>query len=215
MLSSGRSSLPWIVIGVFAVGFAGACNDRRIVPTAGSALDPSGEADGSAGDGDGSAAADKPGFHIEDPTDGGGDVPPAACPYKRTCATAGANCGPVADGCGGILQCGQCALPDICGGGGIPSVCGRGGGGGPDGGSGGCHPRTCAQANAGCGPVADGCGGLVQCGMCMSPQTCGGSGIPSVCGLPKGSETGCVPRTCAAAGANCGPVSDGCGALLN
>jgi hypothetical protein len=214
MLSSDRGSSSWILIGVvFAAGLAGACNDRRIVPSAGSALDPDGVGDGAAPGEVTDGADDKPGFHL---TDGSGntDVGPVGCPSMRTCASAGANCGPVADGCGGILQCGTCALPDSCGGSGVPSICGHGGGGGPDGGMV-CRPRTCAEAGAGCGPVADGCGGLVQCGMCMSPETCGGAGHASICGRPVSTNPGCVPRTCAAAGANCGPVSDGCGALLN
>jgi hypothetical protein len=36
---------------------------------------------------------------------------------------AGANCGPVADGCGGILECGNCEGGSICGGDNNPSVC--------------------------------------------------------------------------------------------
>jgi hypothetical protein len=41
---------------------------------------------------------------------------------------------------------------------------------------------TCVQAGANCGPVADGCGNVLQCGTCSAPQTCGGGGTPSVCG---------------------------------
>jgi hypothetical protein len=59
-----------------------------------------------------------------------------------------------------------------CGGGGVPGVCGVS----P------CVPRTCAQANAQCGAVADGCGGLLDCGTCTPPATCGGGGIPNACG---------------------------------
>src|SRR5262249_7389564 len=29
-----------------------------------------------------------------------------------------------------------------------------------------CSPRTCTQANANCGPVGDGCGGILDCGTC-------------------------------------------------
>ena len=37
--------------------------------------------------------------------------------------------------------------------------------------------RTCEDASAGCGPVADGCGGVLQCGECTT-GTCGGGGVP-------------------------------------
>jgi hypothetical protein len=45
-----------------------------------------------------------------------------------------------------------------------------------------CTPRTCRSAGADCGVLADGCGGSLQCGTCLFPATCGGAGIPNVCG---------------------------------
>lgn len=92
----------------------------------------------------------------------------------RTCAQLGADCGPVADGCGGLTpSCGTCAAPKTCGGGGTPSVCGGSA----------CVPRTCASVGATCGPIADGCGAIVQCGTCAVPgEICGGGGVPNVCG---------------------------------
>ncbi len=92
----------------------------------------------------------------------------------RSCASAGANCGPIGDGCGGVIECGSCTAPEICGGAGRPSVCG--------GNAGSCTPLTCATADAGCGAVGDGCGGLLQCGSCTAPNICGGAGLPNVCG---------------------------------
>src|SRR5438067_1774060 len=80
------------------------------------------------------------------------------------------------DGCG-LVTCASAHA--TCGGGGTPSVCGHGGM--PDGGTG-CVPRTCAAARANCGPVADGCGGALDCGTCSGLDTCGGGGVPSVCG---------------------------------
>ncbi len=41
-----------------------------------------------------------------------------------TCADQGANCGTLANGCGGTIMCGSCAAPATCGGGGTPNVCG-------------------------------------------------------------------------------------------
>jgi hypothetical protein len=90
---------------------------------------------------------------------------------ERTCEEAGAECGPVADGCGDLLDCGPCTAPETCGGGGVPNQCGDDG----------CVPRTCEEAGAECGPIADGCGDTVDCGDCVLPETCGGGGTPNIC----------------------------------
>src|SRR5262249_14092990 len=91
------------------------------------------------------------------------------CCTPTTCAAAGANCGMIADGCGGSRDCGTCTLPQTCGGGGTPNVCG-------------CSPTTCAAQGANCGMIADGCGGSLACGTCTLPETCGCGG-PNVCGV--------------------------------
>lgn len=63
-----------------------------------------------------------------------------------------------------------------------------------------------------CGNVADGCGNVINCTgsnggvTCSGGQTCGGSGVANVCG-------GCVAKTCADLGKNCGVVANGCGGL--
>ena len=121
--------------------------------------------DGSVGDGGGF------GLDARIDTSGGTCKP-------TTCAKEGANCGPIADGCGGLIKdCGTCKSPEICGGGGKPSVCGNSLA--PDGGSP-CKPRTCAAVGANCGFIGDGCGGTLDCGTCTPPAICGGSGVPSV-----------------------------------
>lgn len=61
-----------------------------------------------------------------------GTVRKAIC-TPRSCATLGYNCGPNGDGCGNLLQCGFCPVPELCGHGGF-SECGGGQGFGPDGG---------------------------------------------------------------------------------
>lgn len=127
------------------------------------------------------------------------DVPPPQMCTPRTCMQAGATCGPVADGCGSTINCGNCTPPATCGGGGTQNQCGT-----P------CTPRTCAQLGANCGTQGDGCGGQINCGMCTPPQSCGGGGTPNVCG---GGQ--CVPTTCAALGYACGTWGDGCGGQLN
>ncbi|MEP6859621.1 MAG: hypothetical protein ABJE66_03320 [Deltaproteobacteria bacterium] len=75
-----------------------------------------------------------------------------------------------------------------------------------------CGLVTCASANATCGPVGDGCGNSIDCGACTSPDFCGGDGTPFACGGGTGSGA-CIARTCAAAGADCGKIADGCGGL--
>ncbi len=70
-----------------------------------------------------------------------------------------------------------------------------------------CGLVTCESTGATCGPVGDGCGLTVQCGLCAESEICGADS-PFTCGLNP-----CTPRTCADAGATCGRVPDGCGGL--
>jgi hypothetical protein len=117
----------------------------------------------------------------------------------RTCASAGAACGCLDDGCGHVLDCGDCASGGFCGGGGVPNVCGGIA----------CVPvHGCAVHGVNCGPVSDGCGGILDCG------TCGG-GAPCVLNRCAPPDGGCVPRTCAQARAECGTADDGCGGPLD
>jgi hypothetical protein len=105
-----------------------------------------------------------------------------------TCADQNIHCGPAADGCGGLLDCGMCASPETCGGGGVPGQCG----GLPEGGV--CQPLDCTQQGVSCGPVGDGCGNLLACGPCPPPQTCinGGCAIAATGGglLPGTGQPG-------------------------
>src|SRR5215470_19026136 len=96
-----------------------------------------------------------------------------------SCAAQGKNCGSIADGCGGTLNCGTCTAPQTCGGGGVPNVCGAAA----------CTPTTCAAQGKNCGTIADGCGGTLNCGVCTAPQTCGGGGVPNVCGAAATTAT--------------------------
>jgi len=98
----------------------------------------------------------------------------------KSCSDLGYTCGPNADGCGGLIDCGMCTAPEFCGGGGY-SKCGGNSGMLPDGGVN-CTPVTCQQLGYNCGPAGDGCGNIIQCGNCTAPDICGGGGKPSVCG---------------------------------
>ncbi len=155
---------------------------------------------------------------------GTGDGSPTGVCTPKTCKELGANCGPQGDGCGSLLQCGSCTGIETCGGAGKPNVCGI-----PSAdASSTCTPGTCASAHATCGPVGDGCGNLLQCGSCMSPDSCGGGGIPYACGTGGGTgDGGCVAplspcplgsgTTCAdlsTSASNCGACGATCGAGL-
>jgi hypothetical protein len=114
-------------------------------------------------------------------TCGGGGVPGqcgtpdgGAC-APESCAQQNIGCGPAGDGCGNLVQCGNCPPGQTCGGGGVPGQCGA-----VDAGS--CVPLTCQKLGVSCGPAGDGCGNLIQCGTCALPQTCGGGGTPGQCG---------------------------------
>jgi hypothetical protein len=81
------------------------------------------------------------------------------------------ECGSIADGCGGVVKCPRCDQQTgtagmTCGGGGRPNVCGA-----PP--IVACTKRTCADAGAACGFIADGCGGVLDCGRCAQGATCG------------------------------------------
>jgi hypothetical protein len=87
--------------------------------------------------------------------------------YPLTCAQRGIGCGVAGDGCGNILQCGSCAPPLTCGGGGQPGQCGDDAGSVPV-----CIPKSCAEADAGCSVVDNGCGGQLDCSIFCGTWLC-------------------------------------------
>jgi hypothetical protein len=123
----------------------------------------------------------------------GGCVRPATC-APASCAGQNVQCGPASDGCGNIILCGMCPSGQAC----IAGKCTMG-----------CTPKSCAQQGFLCGMQGDGCGNVQSCGTCPS-GTCGGGGMPGVCG----SGT-CNPKTCSQQNTMCGSVGDGCGNILN
>ncbi len=114
------------------------------------------------------------------PLDARVDVKAVAHCSPRTCAQLGYQCGSNGDGCGNRIECGSCPEPQFCGGAGF-SQCGGGFGLGPDGGPI-CTPTTCQKLGFTCGYAGDGCGGVLQCGICQYPDVCGGGGKPGHCG---------------------------------
>ncbi len=108
------------------------------------------------------------------------------------CAAAGAQCGLIKNGCGGLANCGSCAT-GACGARGVPNQCDL-----PE------FPDECVVANRNCGPYTSACGGaILNCGTCTVPgEVCNPSGR---CGPP------CVAQTCATLTGQCGTALDaGC-----
>ncbi len=128
-----------------------------------------------------------------------------------TCTSQGFTCGSAGDGCGNSLSCGTCSSPQFCGGGGF-NVCG--GNGVATGAQSACVPDSCTSLGYSCGYAGDGCGNQLACGMCSSPDYCGGGGFDQ-CGYTT-SDAGfsCMAATCTSLGYDCGYAADGCNGLL-
>jgi hypothetical protein len=99
----------------------------------------------------------------------------------QTCASAGASCGTISDGCGGTVDCGGCPTGEACGVGAAPNQCG-------------CGPLVC-PANS-CGNITDACGDSISCGGCAAGLTC-----------QRNRCTTCQPQC---GGKKCG-ATNGCG----
>ncbi len=130
-----------------------------------------------------------------------GDPPkPPECRPKRAADCRADQCGFVADGCGGVIDCAGCPSGSYCDGNAcLPQQ---------------CTPATCTSLGFNCGSHADGCNGIARnaqgvegCGDCRDDQQCGVGG-PGLCG-----SSACVPVPFATACPAhwCGLVSNGCG----
>jgi hypothetical protein len=191
---------------------AAACGNTATVSTPGDGLKldaGDGSGDDSGGD---PGAAGQPGKIDPNPIIGTGAAGADGSGCKTTCDPG--ECGPIADGCGDIVNCGGCTAPETCGGGGKHSHCGGKG-------AATCVPKTCEDLGASCGEQADGCGGVVDCwshGAQLNGNACTGDGEQCIDGECKVPPTTCTKKTCAdyqgGSGA-CGPVSDGCGGTLD
>jgi hypothetical protein len=49
--------------------------------------------------------------------------------------------------------------------------------------AGACMPTSCTALKKNCGMLDDGCGGMLDCGMCTAPEKCGRY-VPNVCDRP-------------------------------
>lgn len=117
----------------------------------------------------------------------------------ESCDDLGLDCGPIADGCGGLIECGDCDDDEACG---IVAfnVCTSL--------SEVCDPidREVACEDIECGRVGDGCGGTIACGTCDRGEICGieASGR---CDEPPPCEPLSPQEACAE---RCGVVANGC-----
>jgi hypothetical protein len=123
---------------------------------------------------------------------------------SELCDRFGKDCGDFTsvDNCGKSRTaiCGTCVAPETCGGGGTQNLCGVAA----------CAPQSDAELCTGngkdCGDFTgvDNCKNsrTVTCGTCVAPETCGGGGVPNVCGSPS-----CTPESdvafCARYGKDC------------
>ncbi len=184
-----------LVMAFISVAFAAACGTPAEV-----AKDPAGPGTG------GSPVKIEP-IHI--PSGSGGTGASRDC-RATTCEEMGKDCGVIADGCGELLECGQCGKGELCG---IvtANVCTN-----P---SALCRPLTRAEACAGkgCGVEGDGCGGTYDCGTCKSGEACGVE-APFQCSRALTGDPQSCPgkiESCASVGADCGIIGNGCGGTLD
>jgi hypothetical protein len=112
------------------------------------------------------------------------------CKSSETCAQQNVACGPAPDGCGNILQCGNCPMGQVC----IGGTCVL-----P------CTPKTCAQQGFTCGMQDDTCGNVIACGSCPPNLAC----LDGTC-----NPGNCMPKSCGEQGFSCGPQGDGCGNIV-
>ncbi len=128
----------------------------------------------------------------------------------KDCEELGYDCGPAEDGCGGLIQCGECDAGARCG---IleHNVCTAL--------NTICKPASKAVAceDKECGVTGDGCGGVVDCGACDSGEACGLTET-HVCGkVPVNDDDDCTSLidSCDEAGVECGKTGNGCGGTLD
>ena len=203
MTTQSRTTLLWttLVAAVLSATLATACGGGPSVSTKGK----------KSGDGQGGTA----GTTGEGGEGTGGTTiiqPPDEC-EPATCEELEKNCGAVADGCGEIIQCGDCPSGHVCG---LvtPNVCSTDRDIDDL-----CHKLTKDEACDGkeCGVEGDGCGGTHDCGSCDADEACG-IVAPFRCDpRPGGDDDDCptLIDSCADEGADCGFIGNGCGGVID
>lgn len=195
---------------VWLCGVLGACSGGGTAASGsqtGGGNDNNGTGGGASLDGGASGGSNQGGSDFDAGNDAILDGSVLSCTPK-TCTELGTTCGPVADGCGGIVECGTCGEFQACG---LfePSVCGD-------------VTKICTVtppdcSGVECGLIGDGCSGSVDCGSCDNGEICG-LNTPFQCDAPPPPDPEECPAkivSCAAVGATCGKIGNGCGGLID
>jgi hypothetical protein len=198
-----KRSLAFVALvssaGLFSVG----CGGQPDLPVDNTPKSDAGTSDVSVSDRGGG------GIVIPDATLPDNYIPPTGkCdgpPLIQCTSPAGSYCGVISDGCGGVQTCPACPSGQEC----VSSICQF-----P---TDGCAAITCLQLGGTyCGKLGDGCGRQLDCGNCTDSRfTCGGGGIPNVCGALPDAGT-CTPQSCAVSnGQYCGTIGNNCGGSVD
>ncbi len=176
------------------------------VGAGGTEISAGGSSSGSGGEGTGlSQGGGEP--NLVEPGTGGGNANNCV---PTTCEALGKDCGPVADGCGDVLECGSCGDNAYCG---IvtSNVCTSF--------AELCTPATRDEVCAGkeCGVTGDGCGQVIDCGSCGNGEGCGVVVSFQCDPVITGNVDECPAEItdCAAVSAECGLIGNGCGGTLD
>ena len=131
----------------------------------------------------------------------------------KTCEDLDLDCGRAPDGCGDVIECGECTDGAICGFK-TPNVCST-----PDDFEDLCEPVSKADACDGkeCGVEGDGCGDTYDCGSCDDDEICGLEDPFQCAKPPTGDPDDCPAKieSCEDVDAECGFVGNGCGGVID
>ena len=76
------------------------------------------------------------------------------------------------------------------------------------------RPRRARSWASTAGRPGDGCGGSLDCGTCTAPPTCGGGGVPGLCGGATCTASTCASSTSPAARAAMAAATLNCGTCV-
>jgi hypothetical protein len=202
MTTHSRPNFLWtsLVAAALSATLAWGCGGGPSVSSKGDRRDGKG---GSAGSGTGEGGEGTGGTTI---------IPPDECEPK-TCEELEKNCGKVADGCGEIIECGECEGGHVCGFK-TANVCST-----DDDIDDLCMKVSEEDACDGkeCGVEGDGCGGTYECGECGRDEACGIEEAFQCDVVPDGTDDDCpamIP-SCADVDAECGIIGNGCGGTID
>lgn len=201
-----RRDLAWLLIVGSAFSMLSCGSSPSVDPNADDEV-VDGDKDDDEGSPDGGSDSDQgtggdPGDVLEDGEDS--ECEPTTCKAQHK------DCGNIADGCGGYIDCGGCddgakcsiVEPNICTT--LSDLCVK-------------LSKADACEGKECGSEGDGCGGTYECGECDEGYGCGQK-EPFQCGkIPASTEDNCPAKieSCESVGATCGKIGNGCGGVID